>query len=267
VADLHPRRCALARAVLSLLLFAAGTACAANWPSDFTYGGNLAVTSDDIYRGLSESDGEGALQVDLHAAAGGTFLGAWVSTRKRSLYPYADYDVEVYLGHRFDLSSTWGATLDARSHYFVAGAQPTSADYQELSGSLTYLDRWTLSLTAIPNAVRYWYYARLTRGPAWVAETSGQWLIAGGFFVTAGAGYYYSTGTAPAYPEPVAAPPGMEPAAPSLGGYAYGNAGFAYEYRRWRLDVGYFLTQPKAQALSPYPSANERFAGTLTWRF
>jgi hypothetical protein len=246
-------------------MFAGGAACAANWPGDFTYGGNLAVTSDDIYRGLSESAGEGALQADLHAAVDGTFLGAWVSTRKRTLYPYADYDVEVYLGHRFDLSSTWGATLDARSRYFVAGAQPASADYQELSGSLTYLDRWTFSLTAIPNAVRYWYYARLTRGPAWVAETSGQWLIAGGFFLTAGAGYYYSTGTAPAYP--AAASSGMEPAPHSLGGYAYGNAGFAFEYRHWRLDLGYFLTQAKAQALSLYPSANERFAGTLTWRF
>jgi hypothetical protein len=265
VAELHPKHRALAQAVLPLLVFAGGAACAASGPSELTYGGDLAVTSDDIYRGLSESDGEGALQAELHAALGGTYLGAWVSTRKRSLYPYADEDVEVYFGHRFDLSGTWGATLEARSRYFVAGAQPTSADYQELSGSLTYLDRWTVSVTAIPNAVRYWYYARLSRAPAWVAETSGQWLIAGGFFVTAGAGYYYSTGTAPAYRAP--APSTMEFAATSLGGYAYGNAGFAFEYRRWRLDVGYFLTQARAQALTLYPSANERIAGTLTWRF
>jgi hypothetical protein len=54
---------------------------------------------------------------------------------------------------------------------------------------------------------------------------------------------------------------------PSIG-YAYGNLGLAYEWRTLRLDVGYFLTEKaRAQRLFPYPSANNRFAGTLSWRF
>ena len=40
------------------------------------------------------------------------------------------------------------------------------------------------------------------------------------------------------------------------------------EWRNLRLDVGYFLTQKaQAQRLFPYPTANDRFAGTLSWRF
>jgi hypothetical protein len=31
--------------------------------------------------------------------------------------------------------------------------------------------------------------------------------------------------------------------------------------------VGYFLTQSRARQLFPYPSANDRFAGTLSWHF
>lgn len=247
------------------MLLAAAPSCAEDLASPVTFGGNLALTTDDIYRGVSESDGQAALQADLHADADGTFLGVWASTRKRSLYPYADYDVEAYLGHRFELTSSWGATLEARSRYFVGGAQPESADYQQISGSLTYLDRWTLSLTAIPNAVRYWYFLRLTRGPAYVAETSAQWLIKGGFFLTAGAGYYYSTGRFPDYPAGFEGMEGM--ASRPLGGYAYGNLGAAFEYGRWRLDVGYYLTEQEARELTPYPSARERVAGTLTWRF
>jgi uncharacterized protein (TIGR02001 family) len=254
----HPWRLSaqLTRGLLSSLLWllAARAAHGDGLGSTLSVGGNLALTSDYIYRGVSQSDSHGAVQADLHAASGGGgFVGVWASTRDNSFDPYANVDVELYLGHHFDLGGVWGATLSARSHYFVGGNQPVSDDYQEIIGSLTYLDRWTLSLTAIPNAVRYWYTQRLSRSPAWVAETSAQWLIGEWFFVTGGAGYYYATGTGP----------GIEAA----NGFAYGNAGVAVEYGRWRLDVGYFLTQSKAQQLFPYPTANQRVAGTLLWRF
>ena len=86
---------------------------------------------------------------------------------------------EVYLGHRFTLSSAWNATLSARAHYFLgANAYEPSDDYQEISASLTYLDSWSVSLTCIPNAVRYWMYKRQSRAPAWVADTSAARLTA-----------------------------------------------------------------------------------------
>jgi uncharacterized protein (TIGR02001 family) len=227
---------------------------AAGAAADLTFGGSLALTTDYIYRGLSESGGNGAGQADLHVgSAGGTFGGVWGSTRDRNLDPYARYDIELYLGHRFELSSAWGVTLSARSHYYVGGDQEVSDDYQEIIGSLTYLDRWSFSVTAIPNAVRYWYDERLSRTAAWVAETTGQYLLIGGLFVTGGAGYYHATGTGP----------GIQAA----NGYLYGNVGLGFEYRRWRLDVGYFLAQKQARRLSPYPLADDRFAGTLAWRF
>jgi uncharacterized protein (TIGR02001 family) len=236
----------------ALALCAATPARAGALSDEFSLGGSLALTSDYIYRGLSESDGHGALQADLHLdSAEGTFLGVWGSTRNHSLEPDADYDLEVYLGHRFRLSDTWSATLDAHSHYFVAGRQDLSADYQELAASVSYMDRWVLSVTAIPNAVRYYYYYRTSRSPAWVADTSGQWLLGHGFFVTAGAGYYHQNNGG---------------GIPHVG-YAYGNAGLAFEYRSWRLDVGYFVAQQQAQQLVPYPIVNDHFAATVLWRF
>jgi uncharacterized protein (TIGR02001 family) len=231
---------------------------AADFGPPFSFGGSLALTSDYIYRGLSESNDHPAPQVDLHVAdSGGNFLGVWASTRDRDFDPYADYDLELYLGHRFDFSGTWGATLSGRSHYYLGGNlggyQTTSADYQEISASVNYLDRWSFSVTAIPNAVRYSYEYRLSRSPAWVADTTLQWLIAGEWFMTAGAGYYYVTGTGQ----------GMQ----SSAGYAYGNVGIAWEHRRWRLDLGYFLTQDRARELFPYPVANQHIAGTVAWHF
>jgi uncharacterized protein (TIGR02001 family) len=255
----HSRPARPQRLLPGLVLAALGAepAGAVDLGGGFALGGNLALTSDYIYRGISSSNNEGAFQADLHVTNGGTFLGLFGSTRDDSLEPYASYDLEVYLGHRFDLGNAWSATVSARGHYLLGGPQEISDDYQELGAAVSYLDFWTLSVTAIPNAVRYWAtpfgYERLSRAPAFVAETSAQWLVHAGFYLTAGAGYYHITGTGP----------GIEAA----NGYAYGNVGIAYDHRPWRLDVGYYLTGDKAQVLFPYPSANDHFAASIAWRF
>jgi uncharacterized protein (TIGR02001 family) len=233
---------------------APAAALAAGAGEPFALGGSLALTSDYIYRGLSESDGHVAPQVDVHVTdSTGDFAGVWASTRDRNFDPYAAYDLELYLGHRFDFSGDWGLSLSGRSHYYLGGSQELSADYQELAAALTYSDRWSLTVTAIPNAVRYWYDIRLSRAPAYVADTSVQWLLLGGWYLTGGAGYYYATGTGA----------GIDVGA----GYAYGNAGVAYLKGPWRLDLGYFLTQHHARQLFPYPIANQHVAGTVSWRF
>jgi uncharacterized protein (TIGR02001 family) len=249
-----PRRALRLRFSLALLLLASQGALAQGLTSGLTFGGDLAVTSNYIYRGVSSSDNEAAFQGDLHvASSGGTFSGIWGSTRDSNLEPYNDYELVIYLGHRFDLSSAWSATLAGRAHYLLGGQPEVSDDYQEISAALTWLDAFTFSVTAIPNAPRYWFYDRLSRAPAFVGEVSAQWLLYKDLFVTGGAGYYHATGTGP----------GIEAA----NGYAYGNVGLAWEHRHWRIEVGYYLTGDKAKQVMPYPSADERVAGSVIWRF
>lgn len=221
-----------------------------------SFGGDVAVTSDYIYRGFSETDNKGAVQLDLHASlASGTFAGVWTSTLDDKFRPYAGYKVDEYIGQRFDLGSAWNTSLTATNYSYVAGHQYHSSDYQEIAASVSYLDAWTLSVSAIPNAVRYRGPFRTARYPAYDVETSGQWHIFNGFYATAGAGYYLFSGAKSASID-----------SPTIG-YAYGNLGLAFEWHRWRIDVGYFLTQDRAQNLFPYPYVNNRFAGTLSWSF
>jgi uncharacterized protein (TIGR02001 family) len=225
-----------------------------------SFGGDVAVTSDYIYRGFSESDDKAAVQLDLHASlATGTFAGIWASSLDHKYRPFADVDLEEYLGQRFDLNSEWNTSVTVTNYSYQGGSQRYSYDYQQLSASVSYLDRWTFMVSAIPNAVRYWGYYEDTphygRYPAYDAETSGQWLLFKGLYVTAGAGYYLFTGT------------NTQANVYSSLGYAYGNAGLAYEWHSWRAEVGYFVTQKRGQVLFPYPVANDRFAGTLSWRF
>ena len=218
-------------------------------------GGEVSVTSDYIYRGLSESRGHAAVQIDLHASsAAGTFVGAWASTRDRKLDPEANYEVELYLGHRFNFTSAWSTTLTAVSYSYVGDTKEMSNDFQEVSAAVSYLDRWTFSLSAAPNIMRYWRYRRAGRTAAYTADTAGQWLLSEGLFLTGGAGYYYY------FSAPISRLPGGA-------GYGYANVGFAFERQGWRLDVGYFVTQKRAELLSAYPTADNRIAGTLSWHF
>lgn len=256
---MRPRRLKAASAIsrpawLLGVALSAPSAHALGLGDGFDFGGSLALTSDYIYRGVSASDGHVAAQADLHLENSATYVGIWGSTRANELYPYAHYEAEVYVGHRFELGGSWSSSVSARAHYFVAGTPEGAADYEELAASLTWSDRWTLSVSALPNAPHYWFEDRLGRGRAWAVESSGQWLLGvEGLFVTAGAGYYYANGT------------GAGIAAG--GGYAYGDVGLAFEHRRWRIDVGYFVAQDEAGRLTPYPVPHDRLAATLAWRF
>jgi len=231
-----------------------------------TVGGDVAATTNYINRGYSETYDRAAVQLDLHASTqGGTFVGVWASTLDHRYQPYANFDLQEYIGQRFNLSSAWNTSITATNYSYIGNNQYYSSDYQQLTVSVSYLDRWTLSLSAAPNMLRYWEQGDIRTGrfPAYTADTSGQWLVGKGLFLTGGVGYFLFTGSN--LPIVVYESPAVR--RPTLG-YAYGNVGLAYEWHNWRIDVGYFLTQrAQAEKLFPYPIANKRFAGTLSWRF
>ena len=225
-----------------------------------TVDGEISYTNDYVFRGISQTAGRSAGQIDVRASTrDGTFLGAFASTLGHTWQrPWGntgwDYEVEAYLGHRFDLSPAWSATLTGVSYWYVKGNVPMSEDYQEVSVAASYLDLWTVSAAVIPNAVRFNGDYRLGRYPAYVADTSVQFPLIGRLFLTAGAGYYISA--------EVAGPEGS-----ATRGYWFGNAGLGFQFKSLRLDASYYVAEHPAQALFPYGRAGSRFAGTVSWHF
>jgi uncharacterized protein (TIGR02001 family) len=212
--------------------------------------GDITYTSDYIFRGVSETGGHGAAQLDVHATTSdGTFAGAFASSLGRVNYHYYNSEVETYIGHRFDLSSAWSTTVTAVNYDYLGGTVRHPNDYQELSLAASYLDRLTVSFSASPNTVRYDVPYRLERYPAYSADAATQLPLIGRLLFTAGIGYY-SVGN------------GSETL-----GYAYGNGGFAFEYKRLRIDAGYYVVQERAQPQFPYGRARDRIAGTISWHF
>jgi uncharacterized protein (TIGR02001 family) len=213
--------------------------------------GELTYTSDYVFRGISQTGGRSAGQADLRLnTADGSFAGAFGSTLNRLWgHPWGtsgwDYEVEAYLGHRFDISPSWSSTITGTGYFYLHGNAPLSDDYEEVSVTTSYLDLLTVELSYIPNAVRFDRGYRLGRYPAYVASTSSQIPLVGRLALSAGAGYYTSDSD----------------------GYWYGNAGLAYEFKSLRLDVGYYVAEDRASKLFPYGRAGSRVAGTISWHF
>jgi uncharacterized protein (TIGR02001 family) len=216
-----------------------------------TFEGDLTYTSDYIYRGISETGGRSAGQVDLHlGTADGTFVGVFATTIDRlwqrgPVLAGWDYELEEYLGHRFDLSPSWSTTVTGVNYQYLHGNAPLNNDFQEVSVALSYLDSWSLTAAYIPNAVRYDVGYRLGRYSAYTGDLATQLPLVGRLFLTAGVGYYYSDSA----------------------DYVYGNAGLGFEFKSLRLDAGYYVSQDRAQNLFPYGRAGSRFAGSVSWHF
>ncbi len=240
-----PSRVAVLCLLIAVALLAPRNAAA------ITFNGDISYTSDYIYRGISQTGGRPAGQIDLHVGTSdGTFVGVFGSTLDRLWHREYDtlgwdYELEEYIGHRFDFSPTWSTTLTGVNYQYKHGNAPLNNDYQELSVSVSYLDSWTVTAAFIPNAVRYSAGYRLGRYPAYSADSVTQLPLIGRLFLTAGVGYYISDSA----------------------DYYYGNAGLAFEFKSLRVDAGYYIAQDRAQDLFPYGRAGSRFAGSVSWHF
>ncbi|MGA7298097.1 MAG: TorF family putative porin [Rhodanobacteraceae bacterium] len=108
--------------------------------------GSAALTSDYVFRGISQTNGHPALQGGVqYQAENGWYVASWAST----LDPYPANGAKAEL----DLSAGWqGAltqelTLNATlTRYTYPGAHRASTDYNELLGTLTWRDHvWLMT--------------------------------------------------------------------------------------------------------------------------
>ncbi len=93
--------------------------------------GNIAVSSDYVWRGVSQNDGDNAtapsVSGGLDFAAGGFYAGTWISTV--NFDDESDAEIDYYIGynHVFDQ-----VTLDVSYVMFTyPGAEP-AADFEEI---------------------------------------------------------------------------------------------------------------------------------------
>ena len=232
-------------------------------PAAVDAGGSLALTADDVYRGVSQTCGHPAAQADVHLREHGTsawaaFAGVWGSAGLSASPCGSARELDAYAGYSLALSTGVSATFTYTHYAFPGGGYGNPHlsgeryDYDQLGMSWDFLDRLYFTLAWTPDAVGYEYYRGTRRteqnrnalayGMEWQQPLS-SWVS-----LTAGAGY-----------DRMVDPFGT--------GYGFWSVGLTHVAGPWELNVAYFRTSTRATRLFRDESAGGRLSATVLWRF
>lgn len=146
---------------------------------------NLSVTSDYVFRGISQSNRKPALQGGLDYAFGdsGFYVGTWGSNIDFQDADGPDIEIDTYVGWNHDLSDDWNLDLMAtRYNYFGARDVYGDIDYNEFIGKIAYHDMYTFEVGYANDYANSGYSSLYY-------NLSGSWDVGNDFSLSAGVGH------------------------------------------------------------------------------
>ncbi|MGB5164074.1 MAG: TorF family putative porin [Woeseiaceae bacterium] len=150
------------------------------------FGGYVALTSDYVKRGVSQSDGDPSIQLsgDL-SFDNGFYIGAWGSSVDIQNGPSRKRDVEInyYLGYAMDISSTWQMSVGAVAYTYPGQTGNVDYNYEEYSLGASFDDRMWLEFAYSPDLYN-------TGQSSTNIDVFAEWPIDGIWSLGAGAGRY-----------------------------------------------------------------------------
>jgi len=226
-------------------------------------GGSLAVTADDVYRGVSQTCGHAAAQADVHVRERGAsywalFAGVWGSAGLSDSPCGSAKELNLYAGYSLALTASLSTTLTYTRYAFPGGGYGNPRlwgeryDYDQLAMSWSLWERVYLTLAWTPDALGYERYqgSLVTQQERSAFAYGAEWRqpLASWLSLSAGAGY-----------DQMADPFGT--------GYAFWSLGLTHLAGPWEVEVGYFHTAYRAVQLFGQDAAGGRISATLLWRF
>ncbi len=149
----------------------------------FTYSFNIGATSDYVFRGISQTDNDPAIQGGADFGYGILYAGVWASRVDFADAPPANAEVDWYGGIR----PTWNSPLGTMNldfgviYYSYPGANPSfvpglgDPNYVELKAGYS----WSaLHPSLVTGTTLYWspdYFAET--GSVWTIETMAAWTV------------------------------------------------------------------------------------------
>ena len=199
--------------------------------------GYLTLTSDYVWRGVTQSEGDPAIQLGGEVSfRSGVYAGLWGSTvdinnggnRQR------DAEVNYYLGYGFDVASQWALGTTLVVYTYPGQTGPINYNYEEYAISINYDDRVWLEYAWSPG---YYGFDIDSHNVELIAEWSaGEHLI-----VSGGAGYFNFS-------------------SPLDDAYAYWNVGLTWPVNRFSIDLRYHDTSGPVLLVSTADRADARLA-------
>jgi len=209
-------------------------------------GGSLVLTTDYIFRGLSQTQNEAAVQGDVHyGGTGGWFVGVWGSNVEfEGGGPTTEFN--LYAGLSRAVTPDWSARLTF-VHYDYP-ADRTAYNYDELSATVDFQSRAYLTVAWSPNTSRYAYVGAAQHRTLISYELNLRQPLKYGLSAGVGAGYYDLA---------------------DLFGTSYwaANGGLLYALGPWQFDVTYYHASEEARVLFGSKMGADHWVATALWRF
>ncbi len=218
---------------------------AAGWAANLD--GSLAAATDNVFRGLTQSQGDPSVQVDGYVSATHWFGGLTAETVKRESSEATGAELVAYLGYQQLLSENWSGAVSVRHYDYPGNPYRPLYNYDEISASVNWRQQLVLALIASPDTYAAASYERYGRGAAYATELTGREPLPYGMSLEGGVGYY------DLYQEIGA-------------GYAYWSAGVGKQWRAFEASLRYIGTDAQARRLFQ-PLAGDRVVASVAWFF
>jgi uncharacterized protein (TIGR02001 family) len=214
------------------------------------FGGSIGVTSDYIYRGISQSQGNAALQADLHYLAGGWSAGGWVSRADVNSDEGPATELDLYIRRDWSLGSDWDVGVALTHYTYPDDPRTYSYDYDEVTATAGYRSRLFGTIAYSPNYTGHAQGRWAFNENALSYELTAVQPLAGKLSASAGLGYYDL-------------PAGLD------ADYWFWNVGVACSFGRALLSVAYIDTDRPGEGgyAYGYEPPDGQWTGSLAWRF
>jgi hypothetical protein len=224
------------------LCASAPLASAAGWET------SLAVASDKVLRGFSESDGHTVWLLDI----GHAWDTGWSVTAGAGGPAYPNRggkgELSLTLGKAWQLDDDWLAQVTTSRYEVLGEPRARAYRYKELLLSLAWRGKLTLGVSASPDTSRRAGSNGLRTGRVWSLDVGFRERLWDRLAFDLGAGYVNQAGL-------------QSP------GYAYGSVGLSWGLGPVQVFASFIDSQMRSKAAAGAASAGPRWVGTLVWSF
>ena len=164
-------------------------------PSEFTIGANLAITSNYIWRGMSQTNNSPAVQGGIDLGYKGFYLGTWGSNVEFGSFPFRDNDnnleADFYAGYAGDLM---GVGFDLGYIYYAYPNESDAFNFDEAYVGLSYdwtnfgvSGKYSFAVNSKNDTTDYWEVGASAKLP-WEVTLAGNY----GLYSNVGTNYLVS---------------------------------------------------------------------------
>jgi uncharacterized protein (TIGR02001 family) len=191
-------------------------------------GGAVGLATDDLFRGLSQNNGQISPQADLHLIAGQWYGGISAEEVRRQRNQDASVELIAYAAYPLRFGEDWTYRVTLRHYDYPGNSLRSLYDYDEVGLSVSWRERLIATAFASPDTYSRDYQGNYGSGAAYCYELLVRQPLPQGLSAVAGLGYYdlsRQIGT----------------------GYAYWSAGLQDRWRSWAFDLRYVGTNATAR--------------------